>query len=273
MSKIFTRPHLPIYPGGEPVDFTEQSAGGAHELALGIYAIETTQRYVYGTRLITWDGRVYKYCNAVAQVYSYSGAFALENAALSWTSNAVVANVGDRQQTVAVGSRTLDDLAGAFLMTNDASATTTTILQGIIGNEVSISTTTIIYTDFPIPFTTTTSDYHEVFENPYRETSESVGSGTCAIICVPAISAAATYKYWGQTWGPAYVSPANNSLDDPAIEERQVYFSVAGTEAKLVEAAVNTGGSEAQHAGFILNGDTASGGNIAGPLIMLQITI
>lgn len=267
MSTMFQFPFRPLNWDASPHDFTGDNQ-------LGIYTTETTQRYIYGTRLITWDGRVYKYCNAVAQVYSYSGAFALEDAALSWTSNAIVAYAGDRSQRVAgTLGRSEDDLAGGFLMTEDNSATTTTVLQGIVGNEASVGTYTTIYTDFPIPFTTTSSDHHEVFENPYRETSESVGSGTCAIICVPAISSAAGYKYWGQTFGPAYVSPANTTLDDPAIEERQVYFSVAGTEAKLVEAASNTGGSEAQHAGFILNGDVASGGNIAGPLIMLQISV
>jgi hypothetical protein len=51
-----------------------------------------------------------------------------------------------------------------------------------------------------------------------------------------------------------------------------VYFSYEGTTGGLVERAI-TSTSEAQHAGFILNADIATAGNMAGPLIMLQISI
>lgn len=259
MSKQFTKPFNPLNWQASPHDFTGDNV-------LGIYTTEATQRYIYGTRLLMWDGRIYKYSNAVAQVYSYWAAAAHEEAALSWTANAVAVPAGSRQQTVAVGSRTLDDLAGGYLMTEDNSATTTTYLQGIVGNEVSVNTTTIIYTDDPIPMLTTSSDHHEVFENPYRETRAAPTTAS-AFVCVPAQSSAAAYKYWGQTYGPAYISPVNSTLDDPASGERAVYFSITGG---IVEAAVSTGGSENQHAGFILN---AGSSGIAGPLIMMQISV
>lgn len=265
MSKIFQYPFRPLNWDATPHDFTGDNQ-------LGIYTTETTQRYVYGTRYLMWDGRVYKYCNAVAVVYSYWGAHAYEDAALSWTSNAVVAYAGDRSQTVAVGSRSEDDLAGAYLMTEDNSATTTTCLQGIVGNEASVDSTTIIYTDSPIPFTTTSSDHHELYENPYRET-RAHGGGYTAIIAVPAQTSQAGYKYWGQTYGPAYISPTNSTVDDPAANERTLYFSGSGVGGGLVEAAVSGATSESQHAGFILNADVLAGGGIAGPLIMLTISV
>jgi hypothetical protein len=271
MSKIFTKPHLPIYPGGEPHDFTDDGAGN-HGLALGIYTTEDVQRYVYGTRLITWDGRVYKYSNAVAVAYSYHGAFAYENAALSWGANAVAFPAGSRVQQVAIASRAIDDLAGAYLVTIDISATTTTYLMGIVGNEKSVDTTTLVYTDAPLPILTTTNDKHEVYENPYRETKAHAG-GSCAIICVPAQTSQAGYKYWGQTYGPAYISPSNSSLDDPGPSERTVYWAGEGTTGTLVEAALAVGSGEEQIAGFILNADIANAHNIAGPMIMLAISI
>ena len=254
MSKIFTLPHRPILDGGEPHDFTG-------DYALGLRTNETTQRYVYGTRHITWDGRVFKYSNAVAACYSYHGAAATEAAALSWTVNAVTTHAGDRSCTVPVASRTVDDLAGAYLMIYDASATDATWLYGIVGNEASVSTTTIVYLEGPIPVALTTSDYFEVFENPYRELSEATNS-TAAWMGVPAHSAAAGYKFWLQTWGPAYISPGNATLDDPAASERTVFW---GDNAALFEEA-HTGVTTAnQYAGYILNAGTA----IAGPLIML----
>ena len=265
MSKHFTKPFNPLGFQADPVDFTGDNV-------LGIYAVETTQRYVYGTRLMTWDGRVYKYANAVAQVYNYWGAHAYENAAVSYTAVPVATPIGERYQTVTVASRAEDDLAGAFLATFDASATTTTFWQAIVGNDATVSTTTKVFTEWPLPITTTTSDYHELYENPYRET-KAHAAGICPVVCVPANSAAATYKYWGQTWGPAYISPTNSTIDDPTAEELSVYFSGAGTTGGLVESAVATASSEGQHAGFILNCDIATAGNMAGPMIMLQISI
>jgi len=264
MSKQFTLPFAPIGYQADPIDFTGDNM-------LGIYTTETTQRYIYGTRLITWDGRVYKYCNAVAQVYSYWGANAYEDAAVSWTAvpAAGVIAAGERRAVVTLGDRSTDDLAGGYLITEDNSATTTTYLHGIVGNN-DTATVTTVYLDAPMPITTTTSDHHEVFENPYRET-KAHAAGVCPVVCVPAQSAAAGYKYWGQTYGPAYISPTNSTIDDPAANEHTVYFSYEGTVGGLVEGAV--GSTEAQHAGFILNPDITSSGNIAGPLIMLHISI
>jgi len=259
----FTLPNGPLKWISSPLDKTG-------DYNLGIYTDDTTQRFVYGTRFITWDGRVYKYCNAVAQVYSYWGAHAYENAAVSWTALPSANNAGELKQVITLGSRTTNDLAGGYLMIEDNSATTTTYLFGIVGNN-DTATVTTVYIDSPLPVTTTTSDHCEVFENPYRET-KAHGTGICPVICVPANSAAAGHKYWGQTYGPAYISPTNSTIDDPAAGEMMTYFSYEGTTGGLVEYAI-TSKVEAQPAGFILNCDTASGGGIAGPLIMLQISI
>lgn len=259
MSKIFTLPHRPIYDGGEPHDYT--TVGGDHLLNLGLRTNETTQRYVYGTRHITWDGRVFKYGNAVVACYSYHGARATEAAALSWTANAVATGAGARSCTVPVGSREVDDLAGAYLMIQDASATDTTWLFGIIGNEKSVNTTTIVYLDGAIPVALVAGDAMEVFENPYRELSE-VSNGTSAWMGVPAMTAAAGYKFWLQTWGPAYISPGNLTLDDPAADERSVVWK----SNAVLEEVVSGTNADHQYAGFILN---AGGSGIAGPLIML----
>ena len=262
MSKHFTKPFNPINWPASPHDYSG-------DYSLGIYATETTQRYIYGTRLMTWDGRIYKYANAVAQTYNYWGAHAFEDAALGYTAIPVGNAAGDRQVEITLGSRGLDDLAGGYVAIFDASATTTTYWFGIVGNDIKATNTTL-YLDGALPVATTTSDYTEVFENPYRET-KAHAAGVCPVVCVPAASAAAGYKYWGQTYGPAYISPTNATLDDPAAGELQVYFTGSGTTGGLVEGAI--GSSENQHAGFILNPDVASGGGISGPMIMLQISV
>lgn len=265
----FTFPNGPLSWIASPKDFEGDNN-------LGIYTTEATQRYVYGTRFVTWDGRVYKYCNAVAAVYSYWGAGAHENAALSWTvlPTAGVLGAGVRRAVVTLGSRTANDLAGGYFMLYDASVSTTAYNQstywyGIIGNN-DTATTTTLYLDGAVPITTTTSDAAEVFENPYRETQAgaSTSGGYCPTICIPVRTSAAGYKYWGQTYGPAYVSPTNTTLDDPTTLEGEVYFTGAGASGGLTEGVTSN-----QHAGFILNCDVDNAGNIAGPMIMLHISI
>jgi hypothetical protein len=269
MGANFTLPRGPLSWIAGPIDFTGDDN-------LGIYTTSTVQRYIYGTRYITWDGRVYKYCNAVAAVYSYWGAQAYEDAALSWTvlpAGGVVA-AGSRHCVVTLGSRTTNDLAGGYFMLYDASVSTTaynqsTYLYGIVGNN-DTATVTTLYLDGAIPVLTTTSDASEVFENPYREVKAgaSTSAGYAPVVCIPARSSSAGYKFWGQTWGPAYVSPTNTSIDDPTSVQGRVSFSGAGASGGLV-----VGLAASQTAGFILNPDVTGGGGIAGPLIMLQISI
>lgn len=261
MSKIFQYPNTPLPWHASPHDFT--TVGGVHGLQLGIRTAETTQRYVYGTRHITWDGRVFKYSNAVAACYSYHGVCAAEDAALSWTTNAVTTNAGATSCTVAVGSRSEDDLAGAYLMIHDQSATDTTWLFGIIGNEASVDTTTLMYLDGAIPVALTTSDDFEVFENPYRELNETTNS-YAAWMGVPAQTAATGNKFWLQTFGPAYISPGNLTLDDPIADERMTVWKGNAVLQEMGTANIN------QIAGFILNQGSSS---IAGPLIMLWCSI
>ena len=202
MSKQLTLPHRPLDWGATPHDFSGNNI-------LGVRAVETTQRFVYGTRYTTWDGRVFKYCNAVAAVYSYHGARCNEGSILSWTVSPVTQAAGDRFASYTGTGRLEDDLAGGFFMTHDASATDTSWFFGIIGNDTSGASTTRVYLDGAFPVDITTSDNQEVFENPYRELTEAT-SGVFAWIGVPANTASATQKFWCQTWGPAYISPGED---------------------------------------------------------------
>lgn len=252
-SRYFNKPNGPIYPGSQPRDHT----GG---LQLNIRTNEKTQRYIYGTRYLTWDGRVFKYSNAVAACYSYHGANASEAAVMSWTANPVAGNAGDKHIIATMAGRAVDDCAGGYIMMEDNSGTDTTFLFGVVGNEPTSGTTTKLYIEDGLPVASVkTSDHHEFFENPYRELTEANDS-YCAWMGVPAMTALATYKFWCQTWGPAYVS-GSETIDSPAADSRTlVWVSNAGLQKIATK-------SSAQIAGYILNNGSAS---IAGPLIMLM---
>ncbi len=246
----FNYPFNPIEWPAEPHDFSGDNV-------LGIRAVESTQRYVYGTRYTTWDGRVFKYCNAVAAVYSYHGCRINEASILSWTSNPIAGDAGDRFAWYVGTGRKEDDLAGGFFMMYDATATDTTWFYGITGNEASGAANTLVYLDGALPVDTTTSDKSEVFENPYRELTEATG-GVNAWIGVPANTASAAQKFWCQTWGPAYIS-GGETLDS-ANDARVLKW---GSNASLFDDATKTAG---QIAGYQFQGSGAT----AGPVCFLM---
>lgn len=250
MSKIFTRSFRPLDWGATPHDFSGDNI-------LGVRAVETTQRYVFGTRYTTWDGRVFKYCHAVAAVYSYHGCHVNEGSVKSWTATPVAGYAGDRKAWYVGTGRSEDDLAGGFFMLNDNSATDTTWFFGITGNEASGAANTLCYLDGAIPVALTTSDQTEVFENPYRELTEAT-SGSYAWIGVPAQTAAATYNFWCQTWGPAYIS-GGTTLSEVSDTRKLVW----GSNACLYNDSDKTGG---QIAGYQFQGS----GSTAGPVCYLM---
>ncbi|KKL18965.1 hypothetical protein LCGC14_2470230, partial [marine sediment metagenome] len=85
----FKFPFNPINWPALPHDFTGDNN-------LGIYTSETTQRYVYGTRYITWDGRVYKYMGlTTGGCVSYHGVAGTLSAQTEFVT-AVAGTVGDR---------------------------------------------------------------------------------------------------------------------------------------------------------------------------------
>ena len=247
----------PLQLGASPRDF----ALSAFEF--GPYLAEAVQRYVYGTRFLMWDGRVFKYALTQGEVESYHGVRDNNSAALGFTAAPKAAAIGDRVVQITLSGRSEDDLVGGYIGLYDGGDIDTTNQRGIIGNTKS-ATTVDVYIDFPLhqPIVATT-DSMEVFENPYRAITE-VSGAQSAWVGVPCISCAAALKTWIQTWGPCMISPGNTSLDDPAANERSVYWWNNGT---LAEAASSQATSESQHAGYILNGGSSG---IAGPIIMLM---
>ena len=254
MSKRFTKPFRPIGWAGSPHDFTGDNQ-------LGIYTAETTQRYIHGTRYLMWDGRVFKYALAHGECESYHGCCATEDAALSYTAAPSAASAGDRMVQITLGSRSEDDLVGGYIMLYDGGDIDTTNVRGIIGNTAS-DTTVDVYMDFPLhlPIVATT-DAMEIFENPYGAVTE-VTSSYSAWVGVPCVSCVAVYNIWIQTWGPACISPANATLDDPAASERTVFWTDNAALAEEAHSGVTTAN---QYAGYILN----QGTGIAGPIIQL----
>lgn len=259
MSNHFQYPFNPINWPAVPHDFTGDNN-------LGIYTSETTQRYVYGTRYITWDGRVYKYMLlTTGGGVSYHGVANTLEAQTGWTT-ALTGTAGDRHYTVTDTSTIAEDqMAGAMLQIYDSTIDNSHSIH-IVGNDAGTGATVKLYLEFPLPVTVTASDSVEMFGNPYRAVSEASHS-TAAWVGIPCVTAATTYKIWAQTWGPALVSPGNTTLDDAAANERLVQWKYNATICEIDDGDGYNAAGKGQTAGYILNAGTAG---IAGPQIYLM---
>jgi len=257
MSKQFTKPWLPLDYMSEPKDYTSDNQ-------LGIYTDDAVQRFIYGTRFLSWDGRVFKYALTGSEVESYLGVRNSLDEALAYTAAPLGHPAGSRWVQVTLAGRVENDLAGGQLLVYNAVDGDTSWVRGIIGNTVS-ATTVDLYLDFPIAQAVIiATDDMEVFENPYRAVAET-DNAYCAWLGVPCVSAATARNIWIQTWGPAIISPVNATLDDPAADERTVFWGNNAGIGEEAHAGITTAN---QYAGYIL--DEGAGGGMAGPRIMLM---
>jgi hypothetical protein len=271
MSKMFTKPRGPLSWIASPADFTGDNN-------LGIYAIDSVQRYVLGTRYLTWDGKVYKYAKAGATLDPDLGAKAYATQNLAYVTFAA-------GQTAAIGDRSLrctfaatDGLANSGLVVEDELAGGTLVLfsdtvvtqtRGIIGNTSLASTGEVtLYIDYPLQAAiTAATSFIEAIASPYLDVRNSQDA-TKAVVGIPISAATTTYPFcWLQTWGPTWVAPAADV--GAGGYKNQAVFRDDGSigphdDADAVE-------NYAQHAGFVIQ--TAQAGGQGAPFIMLQISV
>ncbi len=251
----FKFPFNPINWPALPHDFTGDNN-------LGIYTSETVQRYVYGTRYITWDGRVYKYMGlTTGGCVSYHGVAGTLSAQTEFVT-AVAGSIGDREYVVTDSSAIAEDqLAGGMIELYKATIDNSTSIH-IVGNEIGNGTNVRLHLEFGLSAAMTVSDNVEVYENQYRLVSESTNT-FAPWLGIPTVTAATGNNVWVQTWGPSLVTPVNTTVDDAAANERMLFWA---PNAGIAEVAVVTAGQN-QVAGYIWNVGT---GGIAGPQIYLM---
>ena len=253
----FDKPFNPINWPAVPHDFTGDNN-------LGIYTAETTQRYVYGTRYITWDGRVYKYMGlTTGGCVSYHGVAGTLSAQTEFVT-ALAGTAGDRAYTVTDTSTIAEDqLAGGMIELYKATIDNSTSVH-IVGNDASNGTNVRLFLEFPLSSTMTSSDNVEVYENQYRLVSEATNQ-IAPWLGIPTVTAATGNNVWSQTWGPALVSPGNTTIDDAAADERMAFWMPNAVIGESDGAGITAGKN--QVAGYIWNVGT---GGIAGPQIYLM---
>ncbi len=244
---------------------------------LGLRTAETTQRFAYGARHITKDGRVFKYGYAIAAVKSGYGAMNLcpQNIGAVLPSAAVIGatkltiTIAGTDGYAAGGAVAKNELEGGYLVVNN---NTENPENRLIVSNTAVATgggTIVVELDEPIAYADlTTSSYCEVLLNPYAYLTAASIADFSAVMCVPAITAAATYNFWGQTWGPCWVTPGGgDSTPGNTASDRSMYFVGDGSVNGAYAIAIETG---YQYAGFII--DTTSAALSACPFLMLQLS-
>jgi len=271
MSSVYNLPHQPITWGGGPHDYS-----GDNQLAY--YAVETTQRYVWGTRGITWDGKVFRYSRSKDTLYAGYGALngaSIDVSDLINSNHTQTIEIGDRAVLVTIaagegynnGAIAEDELAGAmFVVGHGAAATTET--RTVVGNEyvAAAGGTIMVYVDYPFAIQHTTG-FMELPLNAYGyllKPNSHIGS----VMGVPNITATTGQNLWIQTWGLCWCVPGGADADiASAAENRECVFvgdgSVNGSNIVTIEDGY-------QRAGFV--SDSCEGGG-AMPMVMLQISI
>ncbi len=242
----------------------------------------TTQYYDLGTRMITGDGRVYRYAKAGATLIVGQGAHSYESenylayanlpAAVAAGSSTISLTVAahDGSKVTHDGTLLADELVGGYVLVFDKTATNQVVIRMATSNTAVASGggTTIVTVDMPYPNALVkTTDGGAAMASPYldvRSLISDAGERT-PIVGVPTVPATAAQYFWLQTWGVCWVASAADVGTGNNVHE-----SFFGGNGALV---LHGHGANLQHAGFMISSRARDGITQGETFIMLQISV
>jgi hypothetical protein len=258
--------------GGRPIDgyYNQSNPSTAGKL------------YHYGKRMMSFDGKVYKYGHTKGACYGGFGAFNVFPVSkhLTYAVLPIAIKAGDLFTTLTYPSSAgyastgfaKDELVGGYIVVGHTSLQLAET-HFIAGNDAISATTSTVKIKVADKFGSahTVSDGAEAYPNPYGYliSGPSVGYSYQSVMGVPIMSMTSGYDGWFQTWGPCWLNPgsADTTMGEGA-SNREVFFVADGSVNSGLTIAIESG---YQHAGFQI--DTTSSGVTSMPLVMLQISI
>jgi hypothetical protein len=268
-----------LNPTGRNISVAAESDG--RPLGNYLYKQSLDQKFRYGKRIMTFDGRVFKYGNSRTALKAGYGAgnycdVATQNGAV--LPAAIAAGDMRLQITIANtngyagGAIAQDELVGGYVEIQETGKSATT--RCIVGNDyVSTAGGTIyVYVDGAIEEAYTTSGWCDMILNPYAY----LGNGNLnfnAFMGVPNFNTTILYNAFIQTWGPCYVVGGGGHAFGATANDRTMYFVGDGSVNAGLYLTVESG---YQLAGFIIDSTATVAGASATsgvPLLMLQISI
>lgn len=256
-----------------------KTRGAAHGLTVAaqdIYEASTTQMHRIGQRLPIGD-RVFRYCKAgaaIANPYTRQGCINY-NKPVEGDRPATAYAVGatDITMTTIGGSNsvsytTADRLADGYVwFQSDPSQ-----LHRIRKNTANSGTTQVItlYDGITTALVATASGsntmWTTMWPNIYSDVrqADADAEGYASVVCIPLIEVASGSYFWGQTWGPVFMT-AGGTAPGKTVGYRQVWFH--HIDGSAYDVGDRTAGQ--QVAGYILARTTSSDGD---QLVMLQLS-
>jgi len=246
-----------------------------------IWETNLVAQYSPGTRLVTEDGRVFRYAKAsnIVSVRHFGLKFWRQIgdgiAAVAGGTSAI----GDYTVTL-TGTASKDEYMGGYITI----FSTPVQSRYIVSNTATSGTTFVVTLAEPLTVAVTSgATYCEALQCPYANVRLTAGpsggdSGDdySSVAGIPfTITTVANTYLWIQTWGPIWINPHGSSLQDTGITggERKLVFDCEGSVCIVDDVAhgpCGAGGDEQQLAGFII--DRSASGTSGPPLVMLQIS-
>jgi len=233
-----------------------------------LHETSLTKLYDLGTKF-TYNDKVFRYCRADSGgiLNPQYGAGNKNDIAISYTTlsypdadaTTVAAAVGATSVYVVKASATKDEYKGGHIVVGHNSDSTIQN-RGILGNDAAatiagVSNVVKIDLDFPLQtaLVAGTSGV-EVWKSIYSNVKKA-DTGYFGIVCVPCVYQATNAQeyFWGQTWGPAYLTAAATGYG-ASEGERTLTFNKEGALTDLY-TQLHTNGFAFQIAGYLISHD------------------
>jgi len=259
--------YIPIL-GSTGIVVDHQLSGGTLEGKWqSIYEESAIQNFPIGTRF-QLDDRVFRYCKATTALRALNGA-KNANYPREGSTAAVVYVAGTDQVTLAMNDHGTDYVAeqvadywkDGYIWIMYPSDTTQ------YGQIYRIKSSSVAFGTIPAKYVTLTlyealkatiaaSSWHTAWANPYSNVKKS-DSARMSVICVPLIPVTSGYYFWGQTWGPIFMS-CSHAAPGLTDNDREIYFHES-REGEIVpgsQVVFTAGQPFNQRAGFLLTNTT-----------------
>ena len=259
MSKSFQHPFNPIEWPAVPHDFTGEDN-------LGFSTDDTTQRFTFGTRSMSWDGSVYRYAKAGASFTSYQvGVWSQATSAnVAFEAISSPSPVGSKTVIIDESGITENQFAGGHILIFHLVGTGS--LYTVVGNTASSGDDIVVLTlDRPLAaLIATATTAFELYASPFADVRQGNSNGTRSFWGVPLALVSSSSYGWIKTWGITFFS-AQATIGNQGLAA--CYFRHDGSID--VRANIAPGTVTDQYAGFRVVGKKSGDG----PLMMLQVAI
>lgn len=262
MSTVFKYPFQPLQWDTKPHDFTGDNN-------LGVYTYETTQRYIYGTRYLTWDGRVFKYSLSGDTCYAHRlnafwNTISSDANGIDYSLLTNAQSIGDTEITLTNGSTAVaeDYLAGgiAIIVPTEGATDRDVMIRMILGNEAAAASAECrMFLDTGLDMAVAATNYAYVMPSSYRNIRYSNAvNGTRSFAGLAAVGIDASgYNFWLQTYGPCNLAQQTTYVGKTAYY-RMGYGRHDGTldtQANTVESGGSVVSDQIVGFGLDNNGD------------------